>query len=223
MVFERHIKLLAKVLQSLANMTECKEPFMLPLSDFLFVNKPRVIKFIDDISNLGEMNEAHVIRINDFYEETGDSNQQKTIDINNEVYLKTSCNRDKPTNLEKQYKEDRNKNLYVQFENASNKYLAILNRLLNTFVPEMKSYLEDCKKKSNRSSRSNSSEGENIKKFNSNHLKDSKNYNNLSENCETNEQSDDELKDNRSKNHNDSEFQLSLEKLINILNRINGK
>jgi hypothetical protein len=54
--YERQIKLLAKVLQTLANMTECKEPFMNPLSEFLNSNKFNIIKFIEDISSLNEFN-----------------------------------------------------------------------------------------------------------------------------------------------------------------------
>ena len=121
--FERHIKLLAKVLQTLANMTECKEPFMMPLSEFLNLNKPTVIKFIDDISNKSELSEEKVIEISDLYGEANDSKSGKT-------------------------KEDSTidfESIHVQFENATCKYLAILNRLLNTFVPQMTSYLEDAK------------------------------------------------------------------------------
>ena len=106
-IYERHIKLLAKVLQTLANMTECKEPFMLPLSDFLNVNKQNVIKFIEDISNLNELNLTHVIKLNE--QEDDNNNDNK---------------------------------LNIQFENASYKYLAILFRLLNSFLPQIKSYLE---------------------------------------------------------------------------------
>lgn len=119
--FERHIKLLAKVLQTLANMTECKEPFMMPLSEFLTKNKQTVTKFIDDISNLSELTEAQVIRISDFDQETNDLKSEKT-------------------------KEDSFidfESIQTQFEHATCKYLAILNRLLNTFVPQMKAYLEN--------------------------------------------------------------------------------
>jgi hypothetical protein len=35
-------------------MTECKEPFMMPLSQFLHTKKASVIKFIEDISNVSE-------------------------------------------------------------------------------------------------------------------------------------------------------------------------
>jgi len=112
-IYERHIKLLAKVLQTLANMTECKEPFMMPLSDFLNVNKQNVIKFIDDISNLNELNSTHVIKLN--------NNEQDDIDI----------------------VEDNDDNeLNIQFENASCKYLAIIFRLLNSFLPQIKSYID---------------------------------------------------------------------------------
>jgi len=120
-VYERHIKLLAKVLQTLANMTECKEPFMLPLSEFLNTYKPNVIKFIEEISNLTELNEAHVIKINDFYEDTDDFKKENS-----------NC---PPDEL------DADGEVHMQFENASCKYLAILNRLLNSFVPQMKDYL----------------------------------------------------------------------------------
>ena len=97
---------------------------MVPLSDFLKLNKPNVIKFIDEISDLKVLNEAQVIRINDFYEETGDSNIDTDVPVN--------------------FKE-----IHVQFENASCKYLAVLNRLLNTHVPQMKAYLDDNEKKAN--------------------------------------------------------------------------
>lgn len=107
-IYERHIKLLAKVLQTLANMTECKEPFMLPLSEFLSSNKPNVIKFIEDISNLDE-----------FEQET------KTTTTTSQVY-----------------DLDEFSEVKAQFENASCKYLAILNRLLNSLVPQMKLYIK---------------------------------------------------------------------------------
>ncbi len=94
---------------------------MLPLSDFLKLHKPTVIKFVDDISNLNELSEAQVIRINDFYEEAGTRTNGPSADKN------------KATDF---------KEIHVQFENAACKYLAILNRLLNTHVPQMKAYLE---------------------------------------------------------------------------------
>jgi len=96
------------VLQTLANMTECKEPFMLPLSDFLNVNKQNVIKFIEDISNLNELNLTNVIKLNEQEDDNNNNNNQ----------------------------------LNIQFENASYKYLAILFRLFNSFLPQIKSYLE---------------------------------------------------------------------------------
>ncbi len=49
---ERNIKLLTKALQTLANLTECKESFMLPLSEYLSTNRSIITKFIDKISNV---------------------------------------------------------------------------------------------------------------------------------------------------------------------------
>jgi hypothetical protein len=61
---ERNIKLLAKALQTLANLTECKEPFMLPLSEYLNNNRSLIIKFIDNISNIEKNNDApHMMRM----------------------------------------------------------------------------------------------------------------------------------------------------------------
>lgn len=48
---ERYIKLITKALQTLANLTECKESFMQPLSEYLNDNKVHIINFIDHISN----------------------------------------------------------------------------------------------------------------------------------------------------------------------------
>lgn len=116
-VYERHIKLLAKVLQTLANMTECKEPFMLPLSEFLTSNKPNIIKFIEDISSLSEFN--NTTPLFDF----DDFNESECFSLINRKSLFES-------------------EIKTQFENASCKYLAILNRLLNSFVPQMKLYIK---------------------------------------------------------------------------------
>ncbi|CAF0932789.1 unnamed protein product, partial [Brachionus calyciflorus] len=131
--YERHIKLLAKVLQTLANMTECKEPFMMPLSDFLSSNKPNIIKFIEDISNLGEFEREKI----DF--DTSDNEDEEVIMGEMDNFL---------TNKQK-FMENEIKN---QFENASCKYLAILNRLLYSLIPQMKLYvekLESAQRKSN--------------------------------------------------------------------------
>ena len=92
---------------------------MLPLSDFLNVNKPNVVKFIEDISNLNELNSTHVIKLNENLQSSNDtSNNSSSSDGNNKAELN------------------------IQFENASYKYLAILFRLLNSFLPQIKSYLE---------------------------------------------------------------------------------
>ena len=200
---------------------------MLPLSEFLSANKPNVINFIDNISNLEELKEAHVIRINDFYEETGDSNQQKQKCTKTEKRGKSSSNDETYLKCETENEEDRLRQMHVQFENASCKYLAILNRLLNSFVPEMKLYLKECQKRSNRSSRSDSSEGEsadNIKTNNSGFATELGTEHGVRQSFAESHSSDEESQRNEeSNNQNDSEFQLSLEKLINILNRINGK
>lgn len=103
---------------------------MLPLSDFLKLNKPSVITFIDEISNLNELSEAQVIRINDFYEEAGGNGPK-------------SDNTTTPQNTGNNNKKEDFKEIHVQFENASCKYLAILNRLLNMHVPQMKAYLDE--------------------------------------------------------------------------------
>ena len=112
--YDRHIKLMAKVLQTLANMTECKEPFMMPLSDFLSSNKPNIIKFIEDISSLSEF-ELDYIELSDMEDGDGDDSSEH---------------------------ETRFGQIKTQFENASCKYLAILNRLLCSFIPQMKSYVQ---------------------------------------------------------------------------------
>ena len=53
---ERYIKLIAKVLQTSANLTECKkEPFMQPLSEYLFEVRNSIVKFIDFISNYDDL------------------------------------------------------------------------------------------------------------------------------------------------------------------------
>ena len=97
---ERHIKLLAKSLQTLANMTECKEPFMMPLSEFLNLNKPNVIKFIEDISS----------------------------DDGTQIYFSN---------------ENEDEAVRVKFEQASCKHLAILHRILNSFLPQIKVHIEN--------------------------------------------------------------------------------
>ncbi len=111
------------MLQTVANMTECKESFMLPLSEFLSVNKPNVIKFIDNISNLGELKEAHVIRINDFYEETGDSNQQKQKCTKTKKPGKSSSKEETYLRCETENEEDRLRQMHFQFENAQHNVL----------------------------------------------------------------------------------------------------
>lgn len=119
---ERQIKLLAKVLQTLANMTECKEPFMNPLSEFLNSNKLNIIKFIEDISNLSEFNSKPLFKLNDLgYDEAF---FVKNFNLSKENFRKS---------IENEIKN--------QFENATCKYMAILHRLLNSFVPQMKSYI----------------------------------------------------------------------------------
>jgi hypothetical protein len=53
---ERYIKLIAKVLQTSANLTECKkEPFMQPLSEYLSEIRNSIVKFIDFISNYDDL------------------------------------------------------------------------------------------------------------------------------------------------------------------------
>ena len=53
---ERFIKLTAKVLQTSANLTECKkEPFMQPLSEYIFEIRNSIIKYIDFISNYDDL------------------------------------------------------------------------------------------------------------------------------------------------------------------------
>ena len=119
---ERQIKLLAKVLQTLANMTECKEPFMNPLSEFLNSNKLNIIKFIEDISNLSEFNSKPLFKLNDLgYDETF---FVRNFNLSKENFRRS---------IENEIKN--------QFENATCKYMAILHRLLNSFVPQMKSYI----------------------------------------------------------------------------------
>jgi hypothetical protein len=97
---ERHIKILAKSLQTLANMTECKEPYMMPLSEFLNLNKPNVIKFIEEIS----------------------SDDGTKINFSN---------------------ENEDEAIRIKFEQASCKHLAILHRILNSFLPQIKAHIEN--------------------------------------------------------------------------------
>lgn len=174
-VYERYIKLLAKVLQTLANMTECKEPFMLPLSDFLNVNKPNVVKFIEDISNLNELNSTHVIKLNE--------NSQSSNETSN--------------NTSNSSEDNIKSELNIQFENASCKYLAVLYRLLSSFVPQMKLYLA----KSTSSS---------INAFN-------ESIHNIDDCLDADDN------DSRRLKEEESNFAASLQKLINILNDINKK
>ncbi len=103
-IYEKNTKLLAKVLQTIANMTECKEPFMLPLSEFLNSHRANVVKFIDEISNVKEL-DAITIYSQEFFLTENDVNF---------------------------YQQQQ------QFEHASCKYLAIISRLLISFLPQIK-------------------------------------------------------------------------------------
>ena len=106
--YERQIKLLAKVLQTIANMTECKESFMLPLSVFIKSHKPTVVKFIEDISNVSEL--------------------QAVAAAASTSSTSCCCCCEDTTRM--------------QFEHATCKYLAILHRMLHSFVPHMRDYID---------------------------------------------------------------------------------
>jgi hypothetical protein len=112
-IYDRNIKLLAKVLNAVANMTECKEPFMLPISEFLVEFKPKVIKFIDEISSQSELID---FMVRDEEEEA--------------IQETTTC-----------FDEQDDKNEFLdkkdKFKMASCKYLAILNRILYSITPQM--------------------------------------------------------------------------------------
>ena len=155
-IYERHIKLLAKVLQTLANMTECKEPFMLPLSEFLNSKKSNITKFIEEISSKSE-------------------------------FQATSCDN----------KEDIN----IQFEYSTCKYLAILHRLLSSFIPQMKTYIAKYKQIKN----------DTHDDFQNQQLNNSNNNTNSFNDCSI-------IND-----ENDLLFINSLQKLINILNDISNR
>ncbi|CAB4004632.1 Ras GTPase-activating 1, partial, partial [Paramuricea clavata] len=50
----RTLTMVAKCLQNLANLIEfgAKEPYMIPLNPFIQKNKPRLVKFIDNLSSI---------------------------------------------------------------------------------------------------------------------------------------------------------------------------
>ena len=117
---ERHMKLLAKSLQTLANMTECKEPYMMPLSNFLSSHKPNVIKFIEEIS-VG-------LSATDIKTTTTTTTTTKTTkSLNFEDFIEDNSNY--------------NENIEDEFEQAACKYLAMLHRILNSFLPQIKSHI----------------------------------------------------------------------------------
>jgi len=65
---ERYIKLIAKVLQTSANLTECKkEPFMQPLSEYLSEIRNSIVKFIDFISNYDDLAKELSIKQQPYY------------------------------------------------------------------------------------------------------------------------------------------------------------
>ena len=65
---ERYIKLIAKVLQTSANLTECKkEPFMQPLSEYLSEIRNSIVKFIDFISNYDDLVKTSAIKQQPYY------------------------------------------------------------------------------------------------------------------------------------------------------------
>lgn len=121
-LYERNIKLLAKVIQTMANKTECKEPFMMPLSRFLNENKSNLSEFIDSISNMNEFNyhkNDHSLLVADDgidCNELSDDSDERDEDLSNY-------------------------NLRQQFKYATCKYLAIIHRILYSLVPQMKMYL----------------------------------------------------------------------------------
>lgn len=100
----------------MANMTECKEPFMLPLSEFLNHNKSSIVKFIDEISS------------------AQDDLPTPSESISSENYID-----DVEASVSSSEKEEK-----LNLKYAECKYLAILHRLLNSLVPQMKLHLEKC-------------------------------------------------------------------------------
>lgn len=132
-IYERHVKLLAKVLQTMANMTECKEPFMQPLSEFLNQNKSRIVNFIDEIAT--PQHDA----LDSELSSTSDDSMELTL----EYEPQTPKQHQNSSHLEDDDVVDDldDEERRISFKYAECKYLAVLHRLLNSFVPQMKSYL----------------------------------------------------------------------------------
>lgn len=116
-VYERHVKLLAKVLQTMANMTECKEPYMQPLSEFLNQNKSRIVKFIDEIATPNPDNDN---------DDNDDPTTRTTSTLDDR-----RCHGD----------DDDDDEADEDLKHAECKYLATLHRLLSSLVPQMKAHL----------------------------------------------------------------------------------
>jgi len=132
-IYERHVKLLAKVLQTMANMTECKEPFMQPLSEFLNQNKSRIVNFIDEIAT--PQHDA----LDSELSSTSDDSMELTL----EYEPQTPKQHQNSSHLEDDDVDDDldDEERRISFKYAECKYLAVLHRLLNSFVPQMRTYL----------------------------------------------------------------------------------
>jgi hypothetical protein len=173
-LFDRHNKLLAKVLQTLANMTECKEQFMMPLSSFMNSNKPNIVSFIESISSLTEF-KTDTNSFEKSMEKSSLKNERITIEKDDEFNLK-------------------------QFEFASSKYLAMLHRILNFYLPKMKSFLTKTSNKAD--CNSDAVDDHNLTRV----CNDENNNNN----------------NNRSDQDEAYGFEKSLKRLISIIERINS-
>lgn len=134
--YERHVKMLAKVLQTMANMTECKEPYMQPLSEFLGKNKSRIVNFIDQIA---ATNAAVVTNAGG--ESLDDDDESTLISENGEDEDEHGCcgqgNGDDNDDDDDEAQED----IQLRLKYAECKYLAMIHRLLSSFLPQMRAHL----------------------------------------------------------------------------------
>jgi hypothetical protein len=96
---------------------------MMPLSNFLSSHKPNVIKFIEEISD-------------------AKTTTKTTKSVSFEDYLEDNSN----NNTNSSYNENI---IEVEFEQAACKYLAMLHRILNSFLPQIKSHIASCSSSTN--------------------------------------------------------------------------
>lgn len=158
-IYERHVKLLAKVLQTMANMTECKEPFMQPLSEFLNQNKSRIVKFIDEIASPQDDIEFNSSNSSSSSSRTSSSSASSSLSTS-PAPLHLANPNDSPTSKNpsdaydfgnRQLEAERqllcgDDETRLNIKYAECKYLAILHRLLSAHVPQMRAHLKACVK-----------------------------------------------------------------------------